>query len=210
MGCIHHELHMQATSLLTLCIPLLLAHALAPRHKAKRAPAHGLTQGESSKSSSLRQEPDMHWQIREVADRALAAFVVIQAAIKRSERLQSFCQRADLLQRMPGYQVKMGFGLHVGWAIEGTFLCLGLPSRYLDGVDFVKVSAQPIWGSCNGAYRQACKYRTQVSMAAPADHTMFMPSFGMIRAWLWGQWHQCSLEFSSTRPQCCSVTACWG
>ena len=62
----------------------------------------------------------MQWQIREVADRALAAFVVIQAAIKRSERLQSFCQRADLLQRMPGYQVKMGFGLHVGWAIEGA------------------------------------------------------------------------------------------
>ena len=62
----------------------------------------------------------MQWQIREVADRALAAFVVIQAAIKRSERLQNFCQRADLLQRMPGYQVKMGFGLHVGWAIEGA------------------------------------------------------------------------------------------
>ena len=55
-----------------------------------------------------------------MADRALAAFVVIQAAIKRSQRLQTFCQRADLLQRMPGYQVKMGFGLHVGWAIEGA------------------------------------------------------------------------------------------
>lgn len=65
-------------------------------------------------------EADLQWQVREVADRALAAFVVIQAAIKRSQRLQSFCQREDLLERMPGYQVKMGFGLHVGWAIEGA------------------------------------------------------------------------------------------
>ena len=72
------------------------------------------------KSSRLRQESELDWQIREVADRALAAFVVIQAAIKRSRRLQSFCQREDLLERMPGYQVKMGFGLHVGWAIEGA------------------------------------------------------------------------------------------
>ena len=72
------------------------------------------------KSSRSRQESELDWQIREVADRALAAFVVIQAAIKRSQRLQSFCQREDLLERMPGYQVKMGFGLHVGWAIEGA------------------------------------------------------------------------------------------
>ena len=28
--------------------------------------------------------------------------------------------REDLNQRMPGYQVAMGFGLHVGWAIEGA------------------------------------------------------------------------------------------
>ena len=111
-------------------------------------------QGESSKGSSLKQEPDMHWQIREVADRALGAFVVIEAASKRSERVQSCCQRADLLQRMPGYQVKMGFGLHVGWAIEGTHQLLfwrgknthidklpflpttRLPPQLLDGVDF--------------------------------------------------------------------------
>lgn len=74
----------------------------------------------TQKNSRLRQESDLDWQIREVGDRALAAFVVIQAAIKRSQRLQAFCQRADLLERMPGYQVKMGFGLHVGWAIEGA------------------------------------------------------------------------------------------
>lgn len=78
-----------------------------------------LVQGKHG-TSRLHQDSEQNWQIREVADRALAAFVVIHAAIKRSQRLQAFCQRADLLQRMPGYQVKMGFGLHVGWAIEGA------------------------------------------------------------------------------------------
>ena len=77
-------------------------------------------QKDKSAGSRLHQESDLDWQIREVADRALAAVVVIQAAIKRSQRLQSFCKREDLLARMPGYQVKMGFGLHVGWAIEGA------------------------------------------------------------------------------------------
>ena len=28
--------------------------------------------------------------------------------------------RDDLNQRMPGFLVRMGFGLHVGWAIEGA------------------------------------------------------------------------------------------
>eukprot|EP00891_Asterochloris_glomerata_P009900 jgi/Astpho2/9900/e_gw1.00152.86.1_t len=59
-------------------------------------------------------------QARNTADRALAAFIIIQAAIKRSSCLKRFCCREDLNARMPNYQVKMGFGLHVGWAIEGA------------------------------------------------------------------------------------------
>ncbi|KAK9833593.1 hypothetical protein WJX84_006069 [Apatococcus fuscideae] len=55
-----------------------------------------------------------------MADKALAAFVIIQAALKRSPRLQQYSQRADLNERMPDFQVKMGFGLHIGWAIEGA------------------------------------------------------------------------------------------
>ncbi|KAK9837998.1 hypothetical protein WJX74_009322 [Apatococcus lobatus] len=55
-----------------------------------------------------------------MADKALAAFVIIQAALKRSPRLQRYSQRQDLNERMPDFQVKMGFGLHIGWAIEGA------------------------------------------------------------------------------------------
>ena len=40
-----------------------------------------------------------------MADKALAAFVIIQAALKRSPRLQQYSQRADLNERMPDFQV---------------------------------------------------------------------------------------------------------
>ena len=35
-------------------------------------------------------------------------------------RLQQYRKDARLTNRMPGYKVQMGFGLHVGWAIEGA------------------------------------------------------------------------------------------
>lgn len=44
-------------------------------------------------------------QARDLADKALASFVVIQAALKRSRRLWAYCQREDLNQRMPSFAV---------------------------------------------------------------------------------------------------------
>lgn len=61
-----------------------------------------------------------------LADHALASFVLINCGLKRSGRLARYCARPDLNARMPGFQVGMGFGLHVGWAIEGAigeFIC---------------------------------------------------------------------------------------
>lgn len=56
-----------------------------------------------------------------VADNALASFIVIHAALKRSARLARYGGRADLEARLgANYRVSMGFGLHVGWAIEGA------------------------------------------------------------------------------------------
>lgn len=37
-----------------------------------------------------------------------------------SRLLGRYSRRADLNARMPGFRVQMGFGLHVGWAIEGA------------------------------------------------------------------------------------------
>lgn len=58
--------------------------------------------------------------INTIADNALASFVVIQVAIAVSSLLKKYSNRADLNARMPGFMVQMGFGLHVGWAIEGA------------------------------------------------------------------------------------------
>lgn len=59
-------------------------------------------------------------EICRVADNALASFIIIHAALKRTADIQKYSLRDDLNKRMPNFAVKMGFGLHVGWAIEGA------------------------------------------------------------------------------------------
>lgn len=59
-------------------------------------------------------------QARRLADQALASFLTIQAALRRSTRLRELTSRSDVQERLPGFAVRMGFGLHVGWAIEGA------------------------------------------------------------------------------------------
>ena len=63
---------------------------------------------------------DIAAAIEGVADRALASFVLISAALRHSTSLARFCAHPGIKQRMPGFTVRMGFGLHVGWAIEGA------------------------------------------------------------------------------------------
>jgi len=58
--------------------------------------------------------------INAVADKAMASFVIIQAALKKSARLFAYSKNPALTRRLPNYRVKMGLGLHVGWAIEGA------------------------------------------------------------------------------------------
>jgi len=55
-----------------------------------------------------------------LSDMAVMAFVKILAEINKSRVLASWRKHPGLLQRVPGFQVQMGFGLHVGWAIEGA------------------------------------------------------------------------------------------
>jgi class 3 adenylate cyclase len=51
---------------------------------------------------------------------ALISFLKIIAQIKKSRKLLKYKENKELNERIPNYQVKMGFGLHVGWAIEGA------------------------------------------------------------------------------------------
>ena len=59
-------------------------------------------------------------RIRMVADNALASFVTIIGALRRSSRLHRYRRNKNLNKRIDNFDVKMGFGLHVGWAIEGA------------------------------------------------------------------------------------------
>ena len=51
---------------------------------------------------------------------AALSFIKIIAAIKTSRNLVKYKENKGLNERMPNYSVKMGFGLHLGWAIEGA------------------------------------------------------------------------------------------
>ena len=51
---------------------------------------------------------------------SLVSFLKIIASIKKSRKLLRFKENKILNERIPNYQIKMGFGLHVGWAIEGA------------------------------------------------------------------------------------------
>jgi hypothetical protein len=51
-----------------------------------------------------------------LADSALIAFVVINAALQRSSALADFVNRPDVRRRMgESFRVGMGFGLHTGY-----------------------------------------------------------------------------------------------
>lgn len=51
---------------------------------------------------------------------SMISFLKIIAALKTSRKLVKYKEHKGLNERMKNYSVKMGFGLHVGWAIEGA------------------------------------------------------------------------------------------
>jgi len=67
-----------------------------------------------------------NWSVRKVADHADQALYAFALTVVEMAKNEEFvCQfshqaLARLYARMPGYKVKMGFGLHYGWAIEGA------------------------------------------------------------------------------------------
>ena len=56
-----------------------------------------------------------------IADFALEAIIQSQHECNYSSQLNTLLDTCELLQeRIPGYRVKIGFGLHAGWAVEGA------------------------------------------------------------------------------------------
>ena len=58
--------------------------------------------------------------VQDLADMAALSFVLIIAAINTSKKIAKYRDYKELSDRMPNYRVKMGFGIHAGWAIEGA------------------------------------------------------------------------------------------
>lgn len=54
------------------------------------------------------------------ADMSVMSFLKIIAEIRKSHKLERYSQNQQILEKLPNFQVKLGFGLHVGWAIEGA------------------------------------------------------------------------------------------
>ena len=55
-----------------------------------------------------------------MADQSFFCFLKIYAEMNRSDQLREYPKNPRLNERIPNYKVKMGYGLHFGWAIEGA------------------------------------------------------------------------------------------
>ena len=55
-----------------------------------------------------------------MADYAAIAFMKVQAKINREPIILAYREDKRLTDRMKNYRVKIGFGLHIGWGIEGA------------------------------------------------------------------------------------------
>ena len=58
--------------------------------------------------------------VQQTADMSLISFLKIIVEINRNPKILKYRKNEALKRLMPNYSVKMGFGLHVGWAIEGA------------------------------------------------------------------------------------------
>jgi class 3 adenylate cyclase len=59
-------------------------------------------------------------RVAQLADMSLLSFIILIAALKKSRKMTKYNIHKGLNERMPGYQVKLGLGLHMGYSIEGA------------------------------------------------------------------------------------------
>jgi class 3 adenylate cyclase len=58
--------------------------------------------------------------VKNLCDLSLISFLKIISGINKKPNLLRYREHEGLNARMPNFKIKMGFGLHVGWAIEGA------------------------------------------------------------------------------------------
>ncbi|EKX53110.1 hypothetical protein GUITHDRAFT_50110, partial [Guillardia theta CCMP2712] len=63
-------------------------------------------------------KPKGELDIQEVADGALRSYIEAICEIARDKKIIAQTSKEAVQRRIPGYQLRLGFGLHYGWAIE--------------------------------------------------------------------------------------------
>lgn len=59
-------------------------------------------------------------QVKNICELSLVSFLKVIAALNKKTVILKYRENVLLNQKMPNFKIKMGFGLHVGWAIEGA------------------------------------------------------------------------------------------
>lgn len=59
-------------------------------------------------------------RVSAIADMAVVGFVKTICEVRKSYKLDRYSRNKEILAAIPNFRVNMGFGLHVGWAIEGA------------------------------------------------------------------------------------------
>lgn len=57
---------------------------------------------------------------QQISELSLISFIDIVIKINTDKEMLKYRKNPKLNEKMPNYKIKMGFGLHVGWAIEGA------------------------------------------------------------------------------------------
>lgn len=55
-----------------------------------------------------------------IADVSVFSFLKIIAKLNKYKHILKYNQDREMLQRVKDFKVRMGFGIHQGWAIEGA------------------------------------------------------------------------------------------
>jgi class 3 adenylate cyclase len=67
-----------------------------------------------------RRKEDIPLKQSRMSELAVLAFAKSHAAVTKSPVLQEYAKHPGLIARILNYRVRLGFGLHMGWAIEGA------------------------------------------------------------------------------------------
>lgn len=59
-------------------------------------------------------------RVKEFSNLSVVSFIKILANINMSVKLLDYRRDPQINKKLPNYQIKMGFGLHYGWGIEGA------------------------------------------------------------------------------------------